>query len=283
MIFKKMSNRVKLVSAVTIAICACAVFIIILSRRGADNSSKIIKYTALGDSIAKGYTVSEDDDLKGYPRLLAEDMERDKVSVSLSEYTKNGLTTEGLCEIYLSDIKVREDLKEADLITVTIGANDLLKKFRQLYQEVIGGDIETQKMGTVLENIRKEAADNPEFLEEAAEIIGTWDCDAFEKDWKRTMESIRRNRNEDTQVIVTTIYNPVGEIEALGVLNQMIAKTIGRMNQVIIGNSEEYGYQTADLSEAEIEEHLQPDEIHPDQYGQRMIMEIIKEKYQKKH
>lgn len=283
MTFKKMSNRAKLVSAVTIAICACAVFIIMPGRRGADDPSKVIKYTALGDSIPKGYTVSEDDDLKGYPRLLAEAMERDKTSVSLSEYTKNGLTAEGLCEIYLSDKKVREDLKAADLITVTIGANDLLKKFRQLYQEVIGGDTETQDKGTVLKNIRKEAADNPEFLKEAAEIISTWDCDAFEKDWKKVMESIRRNRNEDTQVIVTTIYNPVGETEALGALNQVIAKTIGRMNQVIIRNSEEYGYQTADLSGAGIEEHLQSDEIHPDQYGQQMIMEIIKEKYQKKH
>ncbi len=112
-----------------------------------------------------------------------------------------------------------------------------------------------------------------------AEIIYGWDCEDFERDWKRAMESIRQNRNEDAKVIVTTIYDPVGELEALGVLNQVIEMMINALNQIIINESEEYGYQVADLSEIGTSEYLQSDRLHPNQQGQQMIKERIKEQY----
>ncbi len=281
---KSNENRTKILFLCIAAICICTVLVITaIIRQKTETTPEIFEYTALGDSIPNGYIVSEDDSMKSYPCLLAEDIEKtEEIPVNLSEYTKNGLTTDGLCEKYLSDAEVQEDLKKADLITVTIGANDLLNKFRKLYQEIFEEDAQVRDIETVLKVIREKTADNPGLLAEAAEMIYRWDCENFEKGWKKAMESISRNQKEDAQVIVTTIYNPVGAIEASGILYQVIGGVIDQMNRIITENAKLYGYQTADLSGAVTEEKLQPDRLHPNQQGQQMIMEKIMEKYQKK-
>lgn len=263
------------------SVCVCTIFIIVtVIKRDMSEASKNFEYTALGDSIPNGYAVSEEGTLKSYPKLLAEDMKKEKgTSVNLLEYTKNGITVNGMYEEYLSSAEVQADLKKADLITVTIGANDILKKFRELYQKVFDADMKVRDIGTILEIIQKETADDPQILAEVAGIVYGWDCDDFEKDWKTAMKSIRQNRSESAIVIVTTIYNPVGDLEALGALNQVIEKMIDRLNMIIADYSEVYGYRVAGLSGVGTSEYLQSDGLHPNQKGQQMIADRIKERY----
>lgn len=277
----KRANKLSglLLAAAVLCVSAVLFIIVIMGRKAAEDEQKSFKYTALGDSIPNGYAVSEDDNLKSYPRLLAEDMEnKEEIPVALSEYTKDGLTVSGLYKEYLSDERVQEDLRKSDLITVTIGANDLLKRYRELYQEIFDEDTDIGDLKAIIEIIQKEISANPQLIIEAAENIYEWDCSDFEKDWKTMMESISRNQKEDSQVIVTTIYNPVREMEELGVLSQVTEVLIDQMNSIIIDNSEAYGYQAADLSESGIEKCLQPDGLHPDQKGQQLIMENIMRK-----
>ena len=233
-------------------------------------------YVALGDSIPNGYCVSEEENIEGYPRILAEELRAEKgMSVSLSEYTKDGITAGGLCEEYLSDVKVQEEVKRADLITVTAGANDILKRFRELYKEISGEDVKVRDMDNIFSAFLEKAAENPELAVKAAEIMSGWEWDDFEKDWQEMMESIRANRREDCRVIVTALYNPVRHKAELGALNLYIEKQIGRVNDIIMENSEIYGYQAAELGEAGIEEHLQEDGLHPDGTGQKMIAKWV--------
>lgn len=234
-------------------------------------------YLALGDSIPNGYSVTEEEDMEGYPRILAEKLKDMKEStVSLSEYTKDGITAGGLYEKYLSDAKVQEELKRADLITVTAGANDILKRFRALYREVFGEDAEVRDMETVFSLIQREAVKKPELAVKAAGIIKEWEWDGLEKDWKKLMESIQENQKESCRVIVTTLYNPVDEKADLGILNLYIEKQIACVNDIIVQYSETYGYQVAELREAGVEKHLQPDGLHPDRDGQKMIAERVR-------
>lgn len=254
-------------SVIILGVCMISVFTSCNRENGKavsrnSDSSEPFEYVALGDSIPNGYSVAEDDDLAAYPQLLAESIEREKgVTVKLCKYTKNGLTAGGLYEKYLSDAKVQEDLRKADLITITIGANDILNKFRELYAEVENG-----------------ISDNPKLLIEAAEIVSGWDSGEFEEDWKNMMEHVRQNRKEDAKIIVTTIYNPVGEIEGLRSLSQAAATVIDEMNGIITENEEAYGYQIADVSAIRTDNYLQSDGLHPNQEGQRLIMEKIREK-----
>ncbi len=241
-------------------------------RRDAGMGEASFHYVALGDSIPNGYSVSEEQDMEGYPRILTEELREVKGdSVSFSEYTKNGITADGLCERYLSDVKVQEEIKNADLITVTAGANDILKRCRELYREIFGEEAEVQDMETVFSAFQKRMAKNPELAAKAAEIMKGWRWEEFEEDWKRMMDSIQKNRKKSCRVIVTTLYNPVGEKEGFRMLNLYIEQQIGRVNDVIMEYQEVYGYQAADIREAGMEEHLQADGLHPDGDGQRII------------
>lgn len=114
-------------------------------------------------------------------------------------------------------------------------------------------------------------AENPELAAKAAEIMKGWRWEEFEEDWKRMMDSIQKNRKKSCRVIVTTLYNPVGEKEGFRMLNLYIEQQIGRVNDIIMEYQEVYGYQAADIREAGMEEHLQADGLHPDGDGQRII------------
>lgn len=275
----KAKKRNRLFGLLITVLFLCTVILAVFvwrGRREESESRDAFCYVALGDSIPNGYCVSEEGDIKGYPRILAEELRAEKgLSVSLSEYTKDGITAGGLCEEYLSDAKVQEEMKRADLITVTAGANDILKRFRGLYREIFGEDIKAQDMGNIFSAFLKKAAENPELAVKAAEIMSGWEWDDFEKDWQEMMESIRGNRREDCRVIVTALYNPVRETAELGALNLYIEKQIGRVNDIIMENSEIYGYQAAELGKAGIEGHLQADGLHPDGNGQRMIAKQV--------
>ncbi len=62
----------------------------------------------------------------------------------------------------------------------------------------------------------------------------------------------------------------------------MIEGMINALNQIIIDESEKYEYQVADLSGIGTGGYLQSDRLHPNQRGQQMILERIKEQYYRK-
>lgn len=259
------------------ALLLCIGIAVVFAQRGGGEkpgNEDTFYYLALGDSIPNGYSVSEAEETEGYPRILAEELKDEKdLSVSFKEYTKDGITAGGLSERYLSDEKVQKEIKKADLITVTVGANDILHRFRELYRETFGE--EAEDMETAFSSFLGKAAEEPETALKAAERMSRWGTDEFEENWKRVMESIQENRKEDCQVIVTTLYNPVEGKEDLGFLNLYIERQIANVNDIITQYSETYGYQVAKLMDAGIEEHLQTDGLHPDKDGQKIIAEQV--------
>lgn len=240
------------------------------------DSQENLRYVAMGDSIPNGYVAADETEITGYPWLIAEDM----MSMSGREtelmcYTRNGLTTKGLYERYLSDPEVMEQVKDADLITVTIGANDLLNEFKRVSQEILNIDTKFRDANSALDGLKEGIEANPLLLVKVAAAIGGWDYDAFEQDWIRLMENISGNCNEHAQVVVTMIYNPVSQMELPGTLNLVVDMVIKGMNDIIFANSEIYGYCVADLFESEIGDHTQSDGLHPNQEGQELIRELV--------
>lgn len=96
-------------------------------------TKEFICYVALGDSIPNGYYGKEEPEITGYPVLLAGDLQ--KISgrrVHLGQFTKNGLTTKKLNANMLAEPSVQEQIAQAELITLTIGANDLMNEFKKV-------------------------------------------------------------------------------------------------------------------------------------------------------
>lgn len=87
---------------------------------------KVIDYVALGDSLAAGYTPYSKDDL-GYPDYLAKRFEQSQYTVGFENFGVPGYTSEQLRNDVLFNVNIRNEIMEAEFITIDIGANDLLK------------------------------------------------------------------------------------------------------------------------------------------------------------
>ena len=108
----------------------CILIFIIVTTLFKDKN-KFHTYLALGDSIAEGYALSNLNDR--YSNLVKNNYNiKSKNFINLS---KSGMTAKEL------SIKIKDDnyinaIKNADLITISIGSNELLRVFTNILQDV---------------------------------------------------------------------------------------------------------------------------------------------------
>ncbi|TXK85773.1 SGNH/GDSL hydrolase family protein [Paenibacillus sp. N3.4] len=115
-----------------------AFFIVVISFLFMKNYESKISYLALGDSIPAGVspysTVSSLKYEKSYPDFISEHLGKSKDIEYTKKYAVPGSTTLDLLSDIHNDVikdneSIRNRLKHANLITVGIGANDLLKSY----------------------------------------------------------------------------------------------------------------------------------------------------------
>lgn len=242
------------------------------SRGGCEESDDRLYYVALGDSIPNGYCADQESEIVSYPELIAEDIrEISGEEMELSRETKNGLTTTKLNEVILRRPEVQEELQRADVVTMTIGANDLMNEFKKVAKEILNNETRFHTVDEALQALESGIKENPLLLFKVAGAISDWDYDSFEARWKETMVSINSMRSENSQFVVTTIYNPVEKMELPGTLNAVVNSVISKMNDIIWKHADEYGYQVVELLESGIGELTQSDGLHPNQSGQNLI------------
>lgn len=244
----------------------------------APKADDIIEYTALGDSIAKGYCADPEEEIVGYPEQIAEELQgRNTKTVRFSNYARNGLTTAKLNATVLAETEVQNSIREAQLITVTIGANDLMNQFKKVSQEILKNDTRFHTANEALTALQEGIEANPFLLVKVVGAISGWDYDSFEEEWIQAMDTIDNCRREDTPVFVTTLYNPVGNMELPGTLNAVVESLIGKMNKIIADDAVQRGYEVIDLQESDIAEYTQDDGLHPSQAGQNLIKKLIEQ------
>lgn len=154
-----------------------------------DYEHKIVRYVALGDSIAGGYGLS-DVEKESYVGLIATALEKRYGAVHLVNFGKNGLRSEQLLDI-LTDEKNEQheayinEIQQADLITLSIGSNDLLQYI---------------SMDTDFEEFRKNGDE-----------LFTKACERFQHNLPLIMNEIQRQAPQ-AQLFVNNIYNPCNDI-----------------------------------------------------------------------
>lgn len=240
------------------------------------DSLESICYTAFGDSIAKGYSADRENEIVEYPSLIAEDLTTlSKKEVQLSNFAKNGLTTTKLNSAVLTDEQVLESLGKAGLVTLTIGANDLMNEFKKVASEILNNNQKFYNVDSALTALQEGISANPLLLVKVVGAIGGWDYASFEEQWDQAVDTINMRKPSGCQFVVTTIYNPVSKMELPGTLNAVVESIIGKMNGIIEDGAEEGGYQVADLYDSGIGDYTQSDGLHPNQMGQGLIKELI--------
>lgn len=124
-----------------IGLIVLAVFLIYLS-----NLDKKVYYLALGDSLANGQSTGKK--VKSYSDYVRDYLkEQNLLETYINEYAENGYRTTDLIKAIKDNKKITRNKKEitlqnalikADLVTISIGANDILTKINEkiTYDEI---------------------------------------------------------------------------------------------------------------------------------------------------
>ena len=107
------------------------------------------------------------------------------------------------------------------------------------------------------------------------------DYNSFEKEWIQMMKTVNSLKKDDAKVIVTTIYNPAGNMKLPSTLNKIVEDIIKNMNAIIEKRAGKYDYEVADVYQSSVTSHLQKDGVHPDSQGQQIIADLVCKEYEK--
>lgn len=204
---------------------------------------KKIYYLALGDSLTRG--VGDEEQKNGYTKRLAEKLEQwtNISEVILDNRGKRGRRSDQLLAL-LEKGHYDSELRNSELITLTIGGNDIMKVVKQDLFE-----------------LKKEAFDK--------ELV------KFRERYDQIMEEIRL-RNPDVPIIVIGLYNPFSMItDEITDLESIITE----WNQTIEDISNQYEnacfVDVEDLFDSNANLVYHTDFFHPNGYGYTIMTERI--------
>ena len=88
--------------------------------------SSAINYVALGDSVTAGYSALMNGDYLSYADFFAKDLQKANRLGSYKNFAVSGAKISDQRDLFTKDVYAIDSIKNADIITTTIGANDLL-------------------------------------------------------------------------------------------------------------------------------------------------------------
>ncbi|MFB5662453.1 SGNH/GDSL hydrolase family protein [Alteribacillus sp. HJP-4] len=201
------------------------------------------KIVALGDSLTQG--VGDPEDNGGYVGLLEEALSEneDNPSIEIENYGKRGSRSDQLIN-RLEEPAVSESVEEADIILITIGANDIMEIVKSNFK-----------------NLTYDA-----FSDETND---------YESRIAQLFAAIR-SKNEDAHIHLIGFYNPFNEyFSQIPELNQIVEEwnTIGEEQ---VSQDENASFiPTYDLFKLADERYYSEDNFHPNLRGYALMAERI--------
>jgi lysophospholipase L1-like esterase len=165
------------------------------------------QYTALGNSIASGVGATNN---YGYVNYFRDFLDKLYHCVNLTSRANPGFTSSDLLNHLQHDIDTRKAVKNADIITISIGGADLLNCLH--------------------------ASNIPACLSNADSI--------FAHNWPQIMSEIRKSIRSHAEIYVMTVYNPFkGDDPNYTTIEFFIQK----INRVINKNRSIYHYKVVNV------------------------------------
>lgn len=274
----------KIVRVLVWVLCGISFFLPSVSTTPGDYEQKIVHYVALGDSIAGGYGL-EHAETESYVGRIAQALEIKYGAVEVTNFGENGLRSDELLEILENPDNEKHDkylkaIQGADLITLSIGSNDLL--------QYLSKDFDVEE------------------LKEKGDQLFASACDRFQKNIPLVLQRIIENAPQ-AQLFVNNVYNPCRDIsfcltdKILKNLDEMAENYIIRLNRgfqtqevksVFASKSQaqkkqkyilvdvKYAFEKSDKKLINMMISLRSIDPHPNREGHRVIAEQIIPKIQ---
>lgn len=253
---------------------------------------KIKNYTALGDSITLG-TGLKDIDIDSYPSLISQTF-----NIKASNYGIDGMNSSWLLyNIEHGDYK--DSIKNADLITISVGSNDILWIFYQVIADAFNVDINNcdNLIQSISQNFSE--ASVSEKLEMLKKLYDNTYSDRTKNDLKIAIEKYKKtwpeliktikNINPNSELIVIEYYNPYHNIiipssnNNFVSFNKYLDSYIDELNNFLYENNN-LGYDIAYIKDDFYKSdstnvHISPFNFnldpHPNKNGHHIIYEKI--------
>lgn len=243
-------------------------------------------YVALGDSISAGYGLSEGE--LSFPERLAQ-----STGYALADFSSNdGVTSQALLET-LSQPEVADAVKSADVITITVGGNDLMNALYEYLAEE-SGSMTADQIRDGLENgsfdvftlmVLMQQLDGFPISSQASAALTT-----LRTNLSRALAQIK-GMNPDAACIVANQYNPYGHIN-----NQFAADIVSTfevgvqaLNTTLAGVAQAQGATVADVHGVFAASSANPCnayftglddfslDFHPNALGHQLIAEAVEQ------
>ncbi|WP_028784258.1 SGNH/GDSL hydrolase family protein [Thalassobacillus devorans] len=206
---------------------------------------KDLKIVAIGDSLTQG--VGDDTGNGGYVGILEENLQNAELypNLKIENYGKRGNRTDQLIKRMKTE-EISNSLEDADIVLITIGANDVMKVIKDNFQ-----NLDYQDFVEVQDQYRQN-------LEEIFQII--------------------LEKNPDASIYHLGLFNP---FEGYFTNIPEMGRIMSDWNQIGIEVSEEYDAVTfipiEDLFTNAEERLLWEDHFHPNKKGYKLIAERVLE------
>lgn len=280
----KYKGRVRrwLIEIVVFVVAIFAIFIVIshflIRPAGSELSNKDLKsaltqkrlnYVAIGDSLTEG--VGDQTNQGGFIPLLSNAIsEISDVNVVSQNFGVAGNTSTQIYKRMTKEKKIQSAIKKADVITITVGGNDVMKVIR-----------------TQLTNLTENSFEKP--------------AQTYQKQLTEIFDFIRDN-NPNAQVYVLGIYNPfylnfpdITEMQdIINHWNQTTQETIAQQKQMYFvpindllyqGVNGSKGVTTSDGEVQTITNNalFEEDHFHPNNIGYQIMSDAVAEAYKEHH
>ena len=232
-------------------------------------TQKRLNYVAIGDSLTEG--VGDQTNQGGFIPLLSNAIsEISDVNVVSQNFGVAGNTSTQIYKRMTKEKKIQSAIKKADVITITVGGNDVMKVIR-----------------TQLTNLTENSFEKP--------------AQTYQKQLTEIFDFIRDN-NPNAQVYVLGIYNPfylnfpdITEMQdIINHWNQTTQETIAQQKQMYFvpindllyqGVNGSKGVTTSDGEVQTITNNalFEEDHFHPNNIGYQIMSDAVAEAYKEHH
>lgn len=248
-------------------------------------------YTAFGDSIAAGYGLSGySDDQAGAPSDSYQARVADFLKTTSRNYAVTGDDSNDCLEI-LNSGKADADLAKSDVITLSIGSNDLLLPFieRMIKEfDIDTGSIDPSKpMPDIdLESMSKYYQKLKQLLTDLKDDEQLHTQAAAFPDQLQKILALLKEKAPNAEIYVTNIYNPFHSIPVFGETADIY---INEINKSFSANADDYTlidvYTPFNENPAYVNVHIENMNFdpHPSVKGHKKIAELFTNAIKRAH